>query len=414
MQELLILDNTELLLSHTPYFAALPKHTIMHSDASAVSATLLPILYNPVLDIFHARNSAGAGGMVRLVPDNFWLGTDAVMTAETSTNILEMALEPGATGRVWGYRQDSAGQDGLWLRTNAVAGTWSKIIGATNNDTQHIYKKTNGDLWYNNATAGNWYQLQAGAAGNAQTSVPSNLNTANGPGINGRLRLPDAIAISQYNFGSDNFYAHSNGAQVKINSTVAAPVFCTAPSTANGDAMVLWDNAWPTTAAFATNAICRLPHELVFYARHAAQVSQSAANCAVKTGLIVLNDTYTLIVAQYSKAAADAASAYPASAYKRFASTEEPFKTFTRVSLAILNRSSKVVRFIGFFNIPVLTEYSVGTTTDEPVFVQDCTGARLKNGVLELISTGALGSNAANTSVNGLIFTQIPLLKLDF
>ena len=412
MLETIILDNTERLLSHTPYFAALPKHTVLHADSLADSLSLgTGLLYNPVLDIFHGWNNPA--GMVRLVPDNFFTASAAVSVAETSTNILELALEPGATGRVWGYRKDSAGQDGLWLRTNSVAGTWSKIIGASNNATQHIYKKTNGELWYNDATAGNWYQLAAGAAGNTQVTAPANLHLTYSPGINGKFSFPDAIAVAAYNFGGSTFSNYGTAAFRKIDAFTAAPV-CqhSNPNIANSDPLVMWDNAWPTAESFAANAICRLPNELIAYSKPAAQVFSGS----FVTAYIALGDTYTLAMAEYARTTADAVDnpSTAASGYARFATSEAPYKSFVRVSMALVNRVTKATRYIGYYDLPADISYAYGATASESVMAARLVGGRFADGALGLISAGNISLNSGGNTVRGIIYTQIPLLKLDF
>lgn len=423
MLEIPILDNTERLLSQTPYFAAFPRHTVLHADnktaASSYFSTIYGCLYNPVLNIFHCTtNGASAIATLRIVPDNKG-SVAAVAVNETSAKILQMANEPGGTGRVWGFRRGSAGQDGLWLRTNAVAGSWSRIIGATDNDVQAIVFKTNGELWYNNTTAGNWYQLAAGAAGNAQTSTPANLtiDRSYDMAAASNYSVPDSIGIGGYNFGALSFaLIGTSSGYNRINALSAAQYLATNNYNEDTDCMYVWDNAWATSPVFPTNKICRVPDEVVLYAKPSSQV-----NCGqFLTNLIPLNNTYTLAVAQYTKGANDyAASTSVTTTYARFPYNDgSQFKSHYRVSLGLINRVTKVAKFLGFFDVPFINEHIPSESTTEVLPTGGgalvCVSARLVNGQLDVLTTGKIGHNSSNVVTYGAILTQIPLLKLDF
>lgn len=421
MLEIPILDNTERLLSQTPYFAAFPRHTVLHADnltlESSYFSKIYGCLYNPTLNIFHATaNGASAIATLRMVPDN--KGTaSAVAVSEIGTKILQMANEPGGTGRVWGFRKDSAGQDGLWLRTNAVAGSWSKIIGATNDDAQAIVFKTNGELWYNNTTAGNWYQLAAGAAGNAQTSPPANLTIARTYDLASvsNYSTPDSIAASSYQFGGGGcFLAGLGSGQSPINSFSTSNQYMAGAYV--GDPMYVWDNAWPSSTVFPTNIICQIPAAVVLYSKPPSQVNGGRS----LTILMRLNETYTLAVAQYTKGPDDsAASGSAATTYARFPYNDgSQLKSHHRVSIGLVNRVTKIAKFLGFFDVPFIGEF-YATTNNEPSSAhgddsQTCVGARMFNGQIDLLTTGRIGHNQSNVVTYGAILTQIPLLKLDF
>lgn len=421
MLEVPILDNTERLLSQTPYFAALPSHTVLHADnktaAASYFSTIYGCLYNPVLNIFHCTsNGASAITTLRIVPEN--KGTaSAVAVSETGTKILQMANEPGGTGRVWGFRNDSSGQDGLWRRTNAVAGSWSKIIGATNGDAQAIVFKTNGELWYNNTTAGNWYQLAAGAAGNAQTSTPANLTIARTYDLASvsNYSTPDSIAASMYQFGAGScFLAGMSSGQSRINSFATTDQYIAGAYTE--DPMYVWDNAWPSSTVFPTNIICRIPDAVVLYSKPPSQVNGGRS----LTILMRLNETYTLAVAQYTKGPDDsAASGSAATTYARFPYNDgSQLKSHHRVSIGLVNRVTKIAKFLGFFDVPFIGEFYASTNSESVPFnsneTQTCVGARMVNGQLDLLTTGRIGHNQSNVVLYGAILTQIPLLKLDF
>lgn len=407
MIEAVTLDNTERLLANSPYFAGLPSHSILHLVTNALDMDCANyMLYNPALNIFHAYNAADVTtpGMICVAPDNFLTGSAPVVTQETTTNIMGLALDPDGSGRVWGYRDDSLGQYGLWLRSAAVSGTWTKVLGATNGDAQGIYLTTSGVLWYNDATAGNWAQLRNGVVVATQTTAPIGLY------VSQTVPFPDSLLTASSTF-SNGISPFGSGAGQRVNAFASAPVFAvTGANMSNADSLVIWNNA-SISPTFVNNAICRLPAEIMFYSRPPSQVSSGTTN----TALLNVGSSYTLAISQYTKGANDVVDSLESGGtYARFSGSESPFKTYNRVALALINRTTKAVKYIGYFDLPTFMQATVGVTANEAPQALVCRGARLVNGELDLISTGYLGTYSATVNANGMLMTKIPLLKLDF
>lgn len=394
MQELLILDNTERLLAAGPYFNAVPKWTLMHLEDSSGSKydhsivySSWPRIYNEVLDMFLFRGVNNY--LYRMVPENFFIGSNTVVQ-ESTLLIHQLVIEP-SSGRTWGVVNNSSGADGLYLRTAAVAGSWSKIIGAANGANLKVWKKTNGDIWYNDATAGNWYQLQNGAAGNVQATPPTNLNTDWSAGYEGMWNI--------------DFFSGKLSTQTPL-CWDGDPGYnlIASGSTYNAET---WDSGAAVYANDAAQSAATLkalvPTEFVSAARFSNQTTTKG--CSSKT--FRLDETYSLIA--FVSNLTDVVSINATANYERLLSFENGK---TKVALALLNKATWTCKFLGTFSVPYFCE-GLAQPANEPAAGTYLLLARMKSGAIELGFSGRFARyNATNRS--GLLWCSIPLNKLDF
>jgi hypothetical protein len=396
-----VLDVAEQLLAQSPYLGANPRYTLMHMEAASTSkynhtpgSDHARCLYNDQLDFFLFEGAQSAYPRYRFVPENYLAATAAV-AQDTTLVVHNLTIEP-SSGRVWGVVNNSSGNDGLYRRDPSVTSpNWTKVIGASNGATLRIYIKPNGDIWYNDATAGNWYLLANGAAGSAQASPPSGLYTSAYAGALGSLWNPDFIA-GPATTSILSFYSSYNSGALLTNGGFNAETFASGAG------------VYDTSAAPAAgNFKCLVPIDFILAARFVAL--EDLTGFYTKT--IRLNSTYSLIVAG-SNAVDNLRPYYNGTTnYARY-STEEPARS--KVALALLNKSSWTCKYLGTISVPWINE-AVGSfpAAAETALAPFVLGARMKNSSLDLVITGTL-ANAAGTTQAGLMLGQVPITKLDF
>lgn len=181
MLEAVILDNTERMLGAMPYLGKVSTE-FLHLDSGSVATAhryfnqphLNGYWYNPVLECFFAAtaDSYTNVGLLRIVPDNY--GTASAVTSTDSALAFQVLCnDPSGSGHMWGVVNSSGANDGLWVRSAVLAGTWTKVVAAAAGNNQTLVIGEDDSLWYYNVTAGNWYQLNNGAAGNVQVTQPT-------------------------------------------------------------------------------------------------------------------------------------------------------------------------------------------------------------------------------------------------
>ena len=393
MLEGAILDNTERLLAQSPYFSAVPKHTYMHLEASGTSkydqAALLAGLYLHGLDIFLFQGGDSGHPLYRLIPENYAQGL-ATVVQDYASPLHYLTEEPG-TGRVWAVLNDSSGNDGLYLRSNSI-GTpnWTKILGSASGATLKIWRLVTGVLWFNDATAGNWYRLSNGAIGGGTVTPPSGLYTS--AIADERYCNVDFIAA----YSGSSWYSSPGGSNIFMSVTPVAEgstIWQTHPG-------FLFDNgaapSQPTIRAF-------IPNEFAASAFAPYSVSSNFL-----TGSFRLDETYTLLTIVSKFKDTNAATPSGASYLRQFSGD----KGYVRISFALLNRSSWVCKFLGVAYLPVLLEQF--TATDAATWnIPQILGARMKASNLDIFWANQIRRTPA-ANQTGIAWSQIPLSKLDF
>lgn len=392
------LDNTERLLALSPYLAAPPAWTLMHLEAAAGSkyatGVNLAAIHNEVLGIFLFQGSNTGNPLYRMVPTDYASGAAAAVVQDSALQIHQLAVEQG-TGRVWGVVNNSSGNDGLYRRDASVtAPNWTKVISAANGATLTIWRKPNGDLWYHDATAGNWYLLSAGAAGSAQTTQPAGLAAWNGGAgeglydIDGITSGPGSSLLSCA-AGSASVVSSATGysAEAAVGTTSAAAIF------------------EASAAPSAATLRARVPWELVAHSRFADQVSSQG--WYAKT--VRLNATYSLIVAGNS-IADQTDLVWNGSAYVRYRSGDPT--TRARLSLALLNKTSWACRYLGTVAVPTVADGVAYPAANDVAVSPRLLSARLLDGQLDLVLGGTLANNGG-TALAGLLWGSVPLTRLD-
>lgn len=398
MLEGAILDNTERLLSQSPYFASPPRWTLMHQEASAGTKYQPGLnhdaIYNEVLDLFLFQGNDAGTPLYRFVPDNFYSGTTAVVQ-DSALVLHDLAIET-TSGRVWGLVNNASGNDGLYRRDPSVATpNWTKIVSSANSATLAIWRKTNGELWYNDATAGNWYLLSNGAAGSAQVGTPTGLSTsANRLGAGVGAWNIDFIAPK----AAASLLSAGGASTTGLTSVTAANA-----ETWGADLAGIFDT---TAAPSATNLKAMVPFELAHYARFPLQVTSTGTMFRT----LRLSSTYSLIVC--SNTMTDVSLiAYNGTAYSRMFGGDGQSRT--RHTFALLNKVTGVCRYLGVVMQPLVYEGITYPGTNDVAIQSPVTVARLKNSELHFAVIGNV-SYASGAGLSGILFAAVPLAKLDF
>ena len=413
MLEVPILDNTERLLALSPYLD--PRSTaltLMHMDnGGGVGSYGGPkyaglgyntwSLYNDVLDFFLFAG-ADSSGIYRLVPENHMNGSLVPVALDTSMILECLTTEPSATGRVWALRRNSSGADGLYRRDASVTvPNWTKVIAAANASNLTLWKTIGGALWYHDATAGNWYQIQNGTAGAVQTTVPAGLvvpyDAVNVPWC----EISDGIGESQYGHGLFSLNS-PNLIQGSMPITMTDNLDLTSAETATSNWFSIFsnENASGTPAGFRA----MIPFETLIYSRFAN--SYSWANAYWR--MIRLDGTYSLfaITNTYGNVPYNGTGITS----RRLSGENVP----TKISMALLNRSTWTMRHLGVAGIPSLVENFADSAS--PAYSQPCLfAARKKSTFIDLYLGGNLASATGYTSATGLLRLQVPFAKpIDF
>lgn len=384
MQEAMILDNTEQLLSLSPYFGARPKWTLMHvaaqsgskyNIAAGGSSAGSACLYDSKLDFFLFTGADSGTPIYRIEPDKFTAGNVAV-TLDTSL-VVHLFVEEDSSGRVWGVVNNSSGVDGLYRRDPSVAiPNWTRVIAAANGSNLLMYKKTNGDIYYNDVTAGNWYLLQNGAAGSASVSPPSGLDTSAQP-------------TNEAKWNIDWFRgAHAANTSLITFSPLSGAGSVSAEATPWSGYTAIHDN---TAAESLTTFHGYVPYEMFLNARFPTQLD-IGPDAWGKT--IRLNPTYSLICYKESW----------------IPSTTYPAPFHPRMTFALLNKSTWACKYLGMIDVPNIVQ-SAGNGILIQTTLQS---ARLKNNIIDLLFSGPMFIAGASTYMVGLSLASIPLVKLDF
>lgn len=366
-----ILNNTERLLAQSPYFAAPAKWWVMHREAIAGSKYACPAehtagtgnanIYNEVLDFFLVTLKDGI--TYRFIPEN-WFAGNIAMISDTSLGVWQFIIDP--QGRTWAVVNNSSGVDGLYLRAASV-GTpaWTRVVAASNGSDLTLHRKVNGDIWYHDNTAGNWYLLQNGSVAATQTGAPTGLQTWV-PYYEGRWNIDFVLP---------------HGDTIQNHMASGGPDYAQA-STANIDS-----TPWQSLASFFDNSAAqslatfrgRVPSDLFL----APPVSYTTVVGAQGVKTIRLNSTYSLLVSK---------------------NVGGYLNTGPSLSFALLNKVTWTIKYLGTTFMP-----PVFGTTSGANYVE-VRSARIKNGGIDLFMNGYFLS----TSYAGLAYATIPLSKIDF
>ena len=388
MLEALTLNNTQKLLNQSPYFSARPKFTLMHNESATSTSKYnpqysslygMPGLYVANLDMWLFEAPASAGQQTyRFKPENYFAGNAASVVLDSSL-VMHNFIEEDSSGRVWAFVNNSSGVDGLYRRDPSITvPNWTRVIGSTNGASLSIWKKTNGDIWYHDATAGNWYLLSNGTAGSASTTPPAGLDTGfTVAGGSEAYWNYDCLAaptpITQSSFMAPSFMLQNSSASAETAGPWAAY-------------NAIHDNsATPSAATFHGY----IPYEYFLNALFPNSGTIAGPTAVGKT--FRLNSTYTLFCFKTS-----------------FSSVAYPLHP--RMTFALLNRSTWTCKYLGVIEIKNATDSggNVGVLEIAPY------GARLKNGNLDVYFVGPVATLSSAYTGVGILFASIPLIKLDF
>lgn len=395
MLDALILDTIERIYANRGYLPARPRWHLMHSGATGAAASKLysppgsARIYNEVLDLFFWQSGEVGSPLIRFSPELWFAGQPAVVQ-DTALSVHQLAVEL-ATGRMWGVVNSGSGADGLYRRdASASTPNWTKVIGSVNAANLYIHRKVNGDLWFNDATAGNWYLLTNGSASSAQTTAPSGLSPLNGWSES----CGNVDCVRGFDLAS---WAGAGGNYASLLSTsfdsLAAP--WSAPQ-------MLFDNA-SVPSVGALRGV--LPSELVMGARFQNQLG--IGNAPVQR--FRLDSTYTLF-ALVNLIQGSFVGDGGASSPKRYFGDGQ---ALARVSLALLNKDTWSSKWLGCLPVPFINEGG-GDGYNQIAYAPTMAGARLKSHQLDIVMNGIIGYDLPSTTAKyGLMLAQLPLEKLD-
>lgn len=409
MLETLILDTVERLYSARGYLPARPKWHLMHATAAASPNKFTPAAsctYNEILDVFFWRTLEAGNPLVRFSPEA-WLAGQPAVSYDTALSVSQLVVEQ-PTGRMWGVVMAGAGADGLYRRdASATVPNWTRVIGATNGASLRLYTKTNGEVWYNDATAGNWYMLSNGAAGSAQTVAPGGLYTSAG--------FSESFGNVDIFSGYDSYSLMARN--VPLSNLLALTGKMNAEANVWQSPLAVFDNA---AAPAANNLRCMLPSEWLLMSR--PPNSLNASSQAADSKVLRLSATYSLLVLNtmvldpsnnvtiYS-GGSNIASQNAAGA--RYAASDGlPPR---RVSLCLLNKQTWATKWLGVLPVPFYQEGSnMSQFKSEAWQFPTVAGARLKGQTLDLVFAGTVGyDHIGSVAHTGLMLASLPLDKLD-
>lgn len=404
-----ILDGIERMLGQSPYFGGYPKWSLLVSAGSgvptqynryAMSYTGNEAMYNHVLDYFLFKGADAGNPVYNLTPENFTSGSNSAMVAtDSSLNLKNFQID--SIGRVWATLSTTGGVSGLYLKGATIGSAWTKIVGAADNATLYTFRKTNGDIWYNDATAGNWYQLQNGSAGGVTTTPPTGLYTTLTPGVTARQSyFSPSLPIGLANSSSP--IANANAAGQAWNSNTTFNSLDTAGNNWNNYFALHDNSATPSTATFKA----QLPWESVMLAKFVNQLTWGAYSHRI----LRLNDTYALLALTHTADNAYNNYTTGTTSYDRIDTGERAKR---KTTICLLNLTTWVIKYVGVVEVPSVAEGMI-LAANELASYMSLISARMKNSTLDLIYMGAVATLSASGANNGIMICSIPLVKLDF
>lgn len=442
MLEPIILDNTERLLAQSTYLGA-TQSDFLHIDCDgstnstryfSTAGLYNGYIYNPVLDCFFGTtsDSPSPSGLIKINVNNFVPGNTTAVTSVDTSQIFDCIVnEPGATGRMWAYVKQSGANDGLWVRSTGINGTWSKAVSAASGNLQTLIIGSDDSLWYCNITAGNWYQLQNGAAGNVQITQPSvcqkygqDFTTSNNTFQNSKWGFFD---FSSYG-GSAIGYLLNSGRGTSRRAMGSTPNKLTRDSSYTGStssrlsglyhfnnfAMHVSNLATDSTYGYGKVGTTATPSTLV------ATVPYELISSAIPKGSpsSFYNGVFFQVATNYWLFVVEGSPYYTSSTTY---SSQQGDGYGKRYSLALFNSGTGVIKHLGVLGYPLSFEYSASTLNivNSNTATPTIRFGRLSGNTLELYLTGLLfsdynGGTSQTYFSYGLMRTKISLNKLDF
>ncbi len=401
MLEAPILDNTERLLAESPYLG-LPSWEWMHMEQLVAGTTKFNHVYNNgggiydnVLDFWLIRGTETATALYRFRPDQQRLGNTLGWVQDSTLQLHQFVVE-SSSGRVWAVVNNSSGVDGLYRRDASITSpNWTRVVGATNGATLKMYRHPDGSIYYRDETAGNYYKLENGAAGSASTSAPAGLNIA------------WATASVDYRWNVDRFQAYSGDgfwsvAQTNWLNTTGRPSIETNP---HQSWFFLYENSVANPAAGTHK--CIVPAEWAYNARWPNQLNNNN-NSFMHPRTYRLDDTYSLLLINsvfVDETGGSTATRFITGGMHDFGKQ--------KVSVAILNKVTWQVKYLGVFFVPSVRINYTSAVAEQTVN-QVPVGARMKDGAIHVIFSGEFArdyNGGAAVTYCGLNMATVPFVK---
>jgi len=440
MLEAIVLDNTERLLGQSPYIGKIESE-FLHLDSSALTSTQryfssTPFAnaywYNQVLDCFFAAtaDSNTNVGLIRIEP-NKWGTASAITSTDSALAFQVLCNDPSGSGHMWGVVNSTGANDGLWVRSAVLAGTWTKVVAAAAGNNQTLVIGDDDSLWYYNVAAGNWYQLNNGAAGNVQVVQPNAVGLYGHEYNKGKYNM---YQTSKFGFFGKSYFG--NGGTVYELIGVSSPrrrmgsaysdfsgqrhsaaVSTSYASYVDGRKFMDWGaihllNKANASAGFdgacsspsVASHVATLPWEFA-----EAAVPNGSQNSNFIAGMMHVSDQYMLIVLR-GDAAYDTSTTYPNLQGDGYGA---------RHSLALFNKQTYGLRHLGVLGQRYNVDYAIKTSNVGNAYNYPLIRfGRIKDGKLELYLVGRHLRDFNNTTLEvsylyGLARCTLSLNNLD-